>query len=399
MLRQKLLPALSMILLAGLSLLPLPAMTPTASAQEVGGGFFQVFCSVDHSKADDPIVFPGVPGASHMHSFYGNTTTNANSTTASLMAAPSSCGREMGGTDHSAYWVPALMQNGQIVNQDQTVFVYYERAGGATGPKVQAVPTGLRMIAGDAHATSPQSGAITYWSCGGGGGGPHYSSIPTCNQGLQGLHAMVQFPSCWNGHDLDSTDHKSHMAYADAHGNCPASHPVSIPMIHYDLDWPKVNGGSSYSISSGPLTMHGDFFNGWDVRAMNAMVDACVNANVECESIERHGDKLTVPSSTPPYNPRLTIDLTKYPSTQTYTNLKDTPLPTAVPTHTATPVPTHTPSPSPSGTVLGSSTTPTTLPETGPIGMAAGAAGIAGLGYAFYRYRRSRLALKRALKR
>ena len=28
-----------------------------------------------------------------------------------------------------------------------------------------------------------------------------------------GLRAQVFFPSCWNGVDLDSADHKSHMAY------------------------------------------------------------------------------------------------------------------------------------------------------------------------------------------
>jgi hypothetical protein len=395
MLRAKLFGSLFALILSVIWLMPAPA-----SAEEVGGGFFQVFCGVDHHKADDPIVFPGQPGASHMHAFYGNTSTNASSTTASLMAAPSSCGREMANTDHSGYWIPALLHNGQIYDQDQTVFVYYERAGGPNGPKVQPIPTGLRMVAGDAHATSPQSDNITFWSCGGGGGGPHYSTMPNCNGSLQGLHAMVQFPSCWNGHDLDSADHKSHMAYADARGNCPATHPVSLPMIHFDLDWPKVNGGSSYTISSGSaMTMHGDFFNGWDVRVMNAMVDGCVNANQECESIERHSDKLTIPSDKPPYNPRLTIDLTKYPSTQSFTGLSDKSAATPAATHTASPMPTHSTTPSPSGTVLGTSTGPATLPDTGPIGLTAGTLGLAALSYAGYRYYRSRRGLRRALSR
>src|SRR6266566_2818079 len=47
---------------------------------------WNVECNVSHFVIDDPIVFPGVPGASHMHSFYGNSGTNAFTTTASVQA-------------------------------------------------------------------------------------------------------------------------------------------------------------------------------------------------------------------------------------------------------------------------------------------------------------------------
>lgn len=39
-----------------------------------------------------------------------------------------------------------------------------------------------------------------------------------------GLRAQVFFPSCWNGVDLDSADHKSHMAY-------PSGVDVSFPWV------------------------------------------------------------------------------------------------------------------------------------------------------------------------
>src|SRR5262245_10950844 len=32
---------------------------------------WNVLCSADHFAMDDPIVFPGQPGMSHMHTFYG----------------------------------------------------------------------------------------------------------------------------------------------------------------------------------------------------------------------------------------------------------------------------------------------------------------------------------------
>jgi hypothetical protein len=58
--------------------------------------------------------------------------------------------------------------------------------------------------------------------------------FPTANyQCPNGLRAQVWFPMCWDGVNLDSPDHKSHMAYPTGvgNGNCPASHPVRIPGI------------------------------------------------------------------------------------------------------------------------------------------------------------------------
>ena len=57
-----------------------------AHADDVGGPptemkpRFVTRCTFSHRLADDPIVRPGQPGASHSHDFFGNRTTNANST-------------------------------------------------------------------------------------------------------------------------------------------------------------------------------------------------------------------------------------------------------------------------------------------------------------------------------
>lgn len=52
-----------------------------------------------------------------------------------------------------------------------------------------------------------------------------------------GLRVQVFFPSCWNGRDLDSADHKSHMAYPDGvdSGKCPSTHPVRFISIFYEV--------------------------------------------------------------------------------------------------------------------------------------------------------------------
>lgn len=54
---------------------------------------------------------------------------------------------------------------------------------------------------------------------------------------------IVDTYSCWDGVNLDSTDHKSHVAYsqggggATGGGNCPSSHPVKVPQIMYEIMW------------------------------------------------------------------------------------------------------------------------------------------------------------------
>jgi hypothetical protein len=47
---------------------------------------------------------------------------------------------------------------------------------------------------------------------------------------------------CWDGKNLDSPDHQSHVAYgnqggASGGGACPSTHPVKLPQIMYELMW------------------------------------------------------------------------------------------------------------------------------------------------------------------
>src|SRR5262245_26804551 len=95
---------------------PMAEMAPTGvgyppgdPTSQGGGGVttFKVQCPASHRLPDDPIVFPGKPGASHLHQFIGNRTTDANSTADSLLAGGTTCDDQ---ADTSAYWVPALYQ-------------------------------------------------------------------------------------------------------------------------------------------------------------------------------------------------------------------------------------------------------------------------------------------------
>jgi hypothetical protein len=85
-----------------------PELGSDESAASVIPGF-QVNCFYSHRLKDDPIVFPGTPGAAHMHDFFGNRSTDAFSTTASLRAASTNC---QNSDDKSGYWAPTLYSRG-----------------------------------------------------------------------------------------------------------------------------------------------------------------------------------------------------------------------------------------------------------------------------------------------
>lgn len=75
-----------------------------------------------------------------------------------------------------------------------------------------AFPTGLRMVAGDPARTTyndsdPTNKAIGFVCLDFSGQSSSSTAFPTTNC-KDGLRAQVTFPSCWDGKNLDSDDHK-----------------------------------------------------------------------------------------------------------------------------------------------------------------------------------------------
>jgi Domain of unknown function (DUF1996) len=228
-------------------------------------GWFAVACGFSHRNQDDPIVFPRRRGRSHDHTYFGNRSTNAFSTPASLRnAGRTTCHM---GEDTAAYWAPTLFLGGWPIGPRGAVVFYVRR----TFDDVDPFPAGLKMIAGNAMARSPQSLRVTSWMCG--YGRERSSTVPTCLGGrYSDLRLRVRFPDCWDGDRLDSADHKRHMAYSTA-GRCPGSHPVEVPAITLVIYYGVAGGRDAELSSGGQFSAHADFVNAWDQRTLAALVD------------------------------------------------------------------------------------------------------------------------------
>jgi hypothetical protein len=247
------------------------------SIERLRGVNFVSGCRFSHRNNDDPIVFPGQPGLSHDHTFIGNDTTNAFSTLDTLKGGTSSC-RRVG--DSAAYWVPTLISASGKPILPRTASVYYRRR---TLAPVQPFPQGFRLIAGNSKATTAQGLMTTSWNCGPIAGIPPSSTIPTCpGTGMQGLALHVQFPNCWDGVNLDSPDHRSHMAYS-MRGVCPADKPVALPALQVNIRYPSAGGPGLLLASGGQFSGHADFFNAWNQSVLTQLVNGCLNALRHCQ--------------------------------------------------------------------------------------------------------------------
>jgi hypothetical protein len=276
-----------------------PPGSPGFSTQRVGStqerpvgphntGSFRTVCDYSHMAYDDPIVFPGQPGRSHLHAFFGNTAVNGNSTPESVANTGNSTCR--GGTiNRSGYWVPAMIdtRDNKPVKPAESMFYYKTGYFGVAPAQVRPFPAGLRMVAGD-PTNRTSNGHFRYYCYNSGG---QTQTFPNCPVGDE-MVTEIFFPQCWDGVNLDSPDHKSHMAYPTAPVGCPASHPVPLPEITFNIHYPvtQANQTSHWRLSSdtysGPAgySSHADWMNGWEANFLRTWVSGCNNAAVDCHA-------------------------------------------------------------------------------------------------------------------
>lgn len=254
--------------------------TPAVPTRWVGpqGGFgqFVAECMYSHSAEVDPIVWPATVGKSHRHDFYGATTTDENSTPDSLRAGDTTCDKP---GDNAAYWQPTLYDGDRTV-EPVAIHAYYRAAPGIDPTTVRIYPDGLKMLAGDPFATTPQTGEAAGWTC---GVSMDLTEEPASCPETAPLAMVLTFPDCWDGVHADVPGHRDHMTYS-RHGACPEDHPVSVPQLTVHIKFPITGPGHDLRLASGNVhSAHGDFFNGWHQASLQREIDQCIHRGAVCD--------------------------------------------------------------------------------------------------------------------
>ncbi|MBZ4017205.1 DUF1996 domain-containing protein [Streptomyces purpurogeneiscleroticus] len=247
-----------------------------------------------HFNSDNVIVTPGVSnGAHHTHDYVGNESTDAFSTDESLAASGTTCGNG----DLSTYYWPVLRvldgtsehkpgagHDGNVGSVLTPSDVQLTFSGSQAGD-VTAMPRFLRIITGDAKAfTNGPANANASWSCVGFEDRQLKDKYPICPDGADVVRTF-NFQSCWDGQNTDSANHRTHVAFAQEDGSCPAGFRA-IPQLQEKITY-DVPAGEQFAVDSfpeqlhKPVTDHGDFINVMPEQLMNEAVD-CINSGRDC---------------------------------------------------------------------------------------------------------------------
>ncbi|MFF5978590.1 DUF1996 domain-containing protein [Streptomyces olindensis] len=273
-------------------------------------GSFTTNCGTNENEnrnSDNVIVAPGVSnGAQHQHDYVGNQSNNAFASDEDLANAETTCQNQ---GDKSSYFWPVLrIQDGsQDIDQGQPGGGQDGNVGKIVEPAeaqlkfvgnrtsdVVAMPKALRIITGDAKAfTNGLNNANTSWSCTGFEDRQVTDKYPLCPEGSSVVRTS-NFQSCWDGQNIDSANHRTHVDFVEADGSCSNGFQA-IPQLQvrlvYDVPAPQINNGqvqNAFAVDSFPeqlhkaITDHNDFINFFDENVMNEMVQ-CINNGEDCQ--------------------------------------------------------------------------------------------------------------------
>ncbi|WP_432034902.1 DUF1996 domain-containing protein [Streptomyces cucumeris] len=270
--------------------------------QQQGGsnGTFTSECGVGEANlrnSDNVIVAPGVGnGAHHTHDYVGNDSNDAFADNQTFEQAGTSCNN---GDKSTYYWPVVRAQDGQDEADANDLGGGREgNVGTILTPKsstiefqgnpqseVVAMPKFLRIITGDAKAfTNGDKNANASWSCTGFEDRQLTDKYPLCPEGSS-VTRTFDFQSCWDGQNIDSANHRDHVAFAGEDGSCPNGFkaiPKLVNTITYDVppNTPFAVDGFPEQLHK-PITDHDDFINVMPDDLMSKAVD-CINSGQKC---------------------------------------------------------------------------------------------------------------------
>jgi hypothetical protein len=300
-----------------------PGEGPHASPDEVGA--FRFTCLAGQLSHDDPIVYAGQPGKSHLHQFFGNTGTNASSNYQSLRTTGgSTCTRSADvSPQRSAYWMPAMMDGAGNAVKPDYINTYYKRIPASdphcavtSDPAVVGrcveFPNGLRFILGYDMTTGKggptDAKSLDSWAMGfdcvmSDFSGTSYTGVQHTIADIVAtgkcpanawLRVYLTFPACWDGKNLDTPDHRSHMSFGVPGVGCPADHPYTVPDIaiqaYFRTDANFLAGKwhlASDEMMPGTVpgsTLHMDYWEAWSKPIKDLWETNCLNGHLSCSS-------------------------------------------------------------------------------------------------------------------
>lgn len=286
-----------------------PGMNPEHAFPVAQGGQFRTACEFSHFSYDDPLVYPGRPGAAHLHMFFGNTDVNAFSTYDTLFNSGSgTCnGQEL---NRTGYWVPAMFDGNGNVRVPERIVVYYKGEGLAR-KNAEVYPPGAAMITDQNinEVGAGVGGAKGKFSfvCSenfSGASQPASNTMPACDgskfKNLYGvdenphvvLEMNVKFPQCWNGKDPSNPDNFAIPTSGGWYYSlCEGEFNRTLTNLEYFVNY-KVDIGentSNWYLSSdvdptsfgtakaqGGSTIHGDWWGAWNPKVNEMFINNCV---------------------------------------------------------------------------------------------------------------------------